>query len=100
MCLMRADYMGVARSEMRVSPVRMSAPGTPSRCTQSLVSTADVDEQVIAFAGHGDCPRIAADLAVLNVAAAEIEFDVDLDCLAAVRARYELGVVGLHEKQF
>ena len=71
-----------------------------NQLSQLLVGPADLDEQVIALARHGDCPRIAADLAVLNVAAAEIEFDVDLDLLAAVRARYDLGVVGLHEKLF
>ena len=60
------------------------------------VRAADVDPRLIAVARHAHHPRTATDLAVLDVAAADVEFDVDLHLLAAVRARHELRVIQFH----
>ena len=42
---------------------------------------------IVASTRHDDAPRIAADLAVLNEAAVDVRFDVDLHLLAAKRTR-------------
>jgi len=46
-----------------------------------------VDSPILVSTRHVDAPRIAADLAVLNEAAADVRLDVDLQLLAAKRTR-------------
>lgn len=52
------------------------------------IGTGYTDDAAIASAGYLDTPRIAAHLAVLNEAAADVRLDVDFQVLAAKRARY------------
>jgi hypothetical protein len=49
----------------------------------------DVDPSIVALAPDADSPRAAADFAVLDEAASEIWFDVNLDFLSAIGARHE-----------
>lgn len=51
---------------------------------------------MIAVAPYAHGPRPAADLAVLDVTAADVEFNVDLHLLAAIRAGHVLRVIKLH----
>ena len=44
-----------------------------------------MDSPIFASANHADAPWIAADLAILNEAAADVGLDVDLQLLAAKR---------------
>jgi hypothetical protein len=53
----------------------------------------DVDPSIVALARDADSPRAAADFAVLDEAALEIGFDVNLDFLAAIGARHEKTVL-------
>jgi len=53
------------------------------------IGAADVHVAILARAGDAHAPRIAADFAVLDEAAADVRFEIDLDLLAAVRARDE-----------
>ena len=70
-------------------------------CASSLlllgsISPADVDVSLAVFARHANHPRIAADFAVLNVAATDVELDTNLDLFPAVRARHQLRIIRLH----
>ena len=53
------------------------------------VSACQMNNAIVASIGHHDAPRIAAHLAVLNEAAADVRLDVDFDVLAAKRTRDE-----------
>jgi hypothetical protein len=57
------------------------------------IGAADVHVAILARACDPHAPRIAADLAVLDEAAADVRLEVNLDLLAAVRARDEELVV-------
>jgi hypothetical protein len=46
-----------------------------------------MDNAIVVSTRHLDAPWIAANLAVLNEAAADIELDVDFQFLAAIRTR-------------
>jgi hypothetical protein len=46
-----------------------------------------MNSPIFASTRHVDAPRIAADLAVLDEAAFDVRFDVDLQLLAAKRTR-------------
>jgi len=57
------------------------------------ISTADVDPTVVAVARDANQPRIATDLAILHERAPHVGLEIDLHCLATVRAlHYELGI--------
>jgi hypothetical protein len=47
------------------------------------IRSCDLDSPIAASARHPNAPGIAANLAVLNQAAFDVRFDVDLDLLAA-----------------
>jgi len=49
----------------------------------------DIDPSIVAVARDADSPRAATDFAVLDEAAFEIRFDVNLDFLSAIGARHE-----------
>jgi hypothetical protein len=61
----------------------------PARALLRTVGARDLDVAVLAAACHPNPPRIAADFAVLDEAAADVRFEINLDLLAAVRARDE-----------
>jgi hypothetical protein len=48
-----------------------------------------MDDPIVISTGHVDAPGIAADLAILNEAAADVRFHVDLHLLAAERTRHQ-----------
>ena len=53
------------------------------------VGARDLDVAVVARARDTHPPRVAADFAVLDEAAFHVGLEIDLDLLAAVRARHE-----------
>src|SRR5262249_36210824 len=67
---------------------RRAAAGGPAGVLALFrsVGARDVDGSVVALSCHEDPPGVAADLAVLNEAAADVGLEIDLDLLAAVRA--------------
>ena len=64
------------------------------------ICSANIDGPIAASTRHPDAPGIAADLAILDVTAADIELDVDLDLLAAIGARHQVGLVCFHRSTF
>ena len=58
----------------------------------------DLDVASFAASYHAHAPRIAADLAVLDEAAAHVGLDVDLDLFAAVRAGNQEAIVHLSNR--
>ena len=65
-------------------------PGTP---LFRSVRAPNLDADLVAVARDADAPGVAADLAVLDVAAADVQLDVDLDLFTAIRAGHQVRVV-------
>src|SRR5437867_13374331 len=61
------------------------------------VGAHDLDVAVIARARDTHSPRVAADFAVLDESAFDVGLEIDLDLLAAVRARHEKLIVHVAE---
>ena len=61
----------------------------PSARLLRAIRADDVDPSIVAVVRDADSPRAAADFAVLDEAAVEIRFDVNLDFLSAIGARHE-----------
>jgi hypothetical protein len=86
---------------MRCETIRASPIGSREWGFEPLfgsVGTRDDDGTVIATACYSDAPRVTADLAVLHERATHVRFDVDLDLLAAVRARDQEAIVHLSSR--
>ncbi len=75
---------------LRANAGSIPTPGIP---LLGSVRAADVHVDFAVLARHAHRPGVAADLAVLDVAAAHVQFHVDFDLFAAVRAGDEVGVV-------
>jgi hypothetical protein len=57
------------------------------------VCAPDFNVNFVVFAGDADRPRVAAYLAILDVAAANIGLDVELDLLAAIGTGHDVRVI-------
>ncbi len=69
---------------------------TPAPSLFAAIRLANLDVQFFAVARHTHGPRVATYFAILDVTAAHVGFDVNLDLLAAIRARHKLRIIRLH----